>query len=98
VQRRQIGQFDESIPDSDIVDAVLNKPTKVRNMLSADQDNQTIEVEIGCVASPHGRQQVDVDRSLVIIICENRAQMYVAAAIGEETQLPWRGVQLVHDF
>jgi hypothetical protein len=39
VQRRQIGQFDESIPEPDVIDAVLNKPTEVRNVLSADQDN-----------------------------------------------------------
>ena len=39
MQRRQIGQFDESIPEADIVDAVLNKPTKTRNLLSMDQDN-----------------------------------------------------------
>jgi hypothetical protein len=36
VQRRQIGQFDESIPESDIIDAALNKPAKVRDVVSAD--------------------------------------------------------------
>jgi len=51
-----------------------------------------------CVASPDGSQQVDVDRSLVIIVGKYRAQMYMAATIGEEAQLPWRGVRPVHDF
>ncbi len=51
-----------------------------------------------CVASPDGSQQVDVDRSLVIIVGKYRAQMYMAAMIGEEAQLPWRGVRPVHDF
>jgi len=37
-----------------------------------------------CVASPDGSQQVDVDRSLVIIVGKYRAQMYMAATIGEE--------------
>ena len=65
---------------------------------AAERDGVWSSSSRSCVASPDGSQQVDVDRSLVIIVGKYRAQMYMVAMIGEEAQLPWRGVRPVHHF
>ena len=78
-----IGKLHELLSEPRIIDALLDKPAEVGELLAVHQDDQVLEVQLSHICGANRCEQVQVRRRLTAGAGHNSAQVYVASAVSQ---------------
>jgi hypothetical protein len=81
-------EFQQSTLQSDVVDALLHKPTKARQVLAPNDRHKPVQVWLAQLRGADRRQKVHEPTSVVIGGVDEGAQMDPAVTIFDDANLP----------